>query len=546
MLLFGCATELSVPPSPLGTGWFHAFLVSSRLVSSRLVSAAALALVLAACGDGADTTMTTTTTTSTPPDNTPTLHSSLIGKTTAQKEALCEEDSTLLGCTGILKAKADREAKAAADAMAKLKSPFGGVISFSRTAVGGSETTLTGMLGVEAIRQAGLEAKPMLEIKNDGTKETANYAAGAIFLTSSTGSAGTDNVMLYGVHAGNIDRRTGGLRDTEEENRYNIVTKFVPTASGKYSIEVFHARKDKLQATRLRHDTIGSGARNGALDTHVNTARSSSGTVTSLAKLSSTGNNAYMEIGTLDLKAHLGLEADDMMFDKWSYKILSGNSKLLPSDENAEGKFYAEVWDNYGVSKSDYMVGGVWLLMPEGGGGKDRTRFAAFAQTNSAYAKVIGSGLARNIEGKATYNGLAAGFYVDDMDQVHRLLGKVTMNADFGTGGDDGTAGQIKGSITGITLNGEGDKGGLVLLPQDLQSGQQTISAPRTSKAATVAGTINGVAMTGDWSAIFTGPASPSPNTVKPTGVIGTASGYSADEKHTFAVSFGAKPPAKK
>ena len=422
-----------------------------------------------------------------------------------------------------------------------LKLPFGGKISFTRTPVGGGSAT-TAMHGVEAIRQAGLEAKPMLEIKNDGTKETANYSAGAIFLTSSTGTANT-NQMIYGVHAGNVERRPGGVTGTEEENRYNIVTKFTPTASGKYSsIEVFHVRKDKAAETRLLHNVAGNGHRNAFLEANINTAFSSSGTVTSLAKLSSTGNNAYTEIGTLPLKDHLGLKADDMMFDKWSYKILSGKSKLLPSGETEDGRFYAEVWDNYGVSTTDYMVGGVWLLMPEGGGGTDRTKFAAFAQTNSSYGKTTGNGVKFAVEGKATYNGLAAGFYLDDMNKVHRLLGKVTMNADFGGALEGGTLG---GFINGITLNGEGDKGALVLLPQAIQGSAQVISAPRTNKDAIVAGSINGVPMTGDWSALFTGPASPADD-AKPTGVIGTASGYSVDEKHTFAVSFGAKPEAAK
>ena len=418
-----------------------------------------------------------------------------------------------------------------------LKLPFGGKLLFTRTIGGGSPTT--GMLGSKTIQQVGLAAKPSKVIKNDGTEESDKYSAGAIFLSTSTGTAKT-NEIVYGVHTGKIDRRPGGLAGSEAENRYNIVTNFMPTASGKYSIEIFHARKDREEHTKLDHTISG---RNASFTTSINTEHTDDGTVTSLAKLSPTGKSAYMEIGSLKLNDHLGLEADDKMFEGWSYKILSGNSKLLPSDENAEGKFYAEIWDNYGVSKTDYMVGGVWLLMPEDGG-TDMTRFAAFAQTNSSYGKtsVSNGGVNRNAEGKATYNGLAAGFYVDDMNKVHRLLGKVTMNADFGTSSDLATVG---GSINGITLNGEGGKGILFLLPQTLlDSPVQVISAPSTSKDATVAGSINGVAMTGDWSGIFTGPATVTSNPL-PTGVIGTASGYSADEKHTFAVSFGAKPPKK-
>ena len=479
--------------------------------------------------------MTTTTTTSTPPDNTPTLHSSLIGKTTAQKEALCEEDSTLLGCTGILAAKADREAKAAADAMAKLKSPFGGVISFSRTAVGGSETTLTGMLGVEAIRQAGLEAKPELRIKDDGTRESSKYAAGAVFLMSSTGTAQT-NKMLYGVHSGDIDRRPGGVNSTPASGRYNIFTKFTPTASGKYTVEVFHAQKSGGTSTRLGYSQGRNEDRNAVLQTEINTAYKQSGNVTSLAKLSPTGKNAYTEIGTLTLNDHLGLKADDKMFEGWSYNILSGKSKTI-SGGGEDATLYAEVWDNYGVSKTDYMVGGVWLLMPEDGD-RTRTRFAAFAQTSSPYGKTLSNGLREALSGEATYKGLAAGFYVDDKNQVHRLLGKVTMNAEF----DSVNAGTLRGTINGITLNGEGgNKGALTLNPQPVQGSSQVVSAPATSKDPTVYGTINGAPVMGDWSGMFTGPASRAGDP-QPTGVIGTASGYSADESHTFAVSFGAKP----
>ena len=506
-------------------------LVSSRLVSSRLVSAAALALALAACGDGADTTKVPSTT-PTPPE-TATLHSSLAGKTVAQREALCTATPTLLGCTKILADKKTREDSAE---MAKLKMPFGGKLLFTRTPVGGGLTTTT-MLGSEAIRQAGLEAKPMKTIKNDGTKETDKYSAGAIFLASSTGTART-NTMVYGVHAGNVERRPGGFVGTEEEKRYNIATKFTPTASGKYSIDVFHVRKDKNAVTRLDHDAGNINNRNAALATPINAEYSDTGTVTSLGKLSSTGKDAYMEIGSLDLKKEL-MPDDDKMFDGWSYKLLSGSVKAKPASDQ-KGSFYAEVWDNYGVSKSDYMVGGVWLFMPEDA---KSTRFAAFAQTNSSYDQAsFGFGLKTNIIGTATYNGLAAGFYVDDMNQVHRLLGKVTMNADFGTAISTGTLG---GSINGITLNGKESNSVLVLSFQDIRDTEQIISAPWTSKAPTVSGSINGTTVMGDWSAIFTGPASPADD-AKPTGVIGTASGYSLDEKHTFAVSFGAKPPKAK
>ena len=58
------------------------------------------------------------------------------------------------------------------------------------------------------------------------------------------------------------------------ENRYNIVTKFMPTASGKYSIEVFHARKDKAAQTRLDHNIVGNGHRNADFTTEINTAYS--------------------------------------------------------------------------------------------------------------------------------------------------------------------------------------------------------------------------------------------------------------------------------
>ena len=477
--------------------------------------------------------MTTSTTPDTPPQ---TLHSSLIGKTTAQQEALCEEDSTLLGCTGILAAKTARERQ---DEMDKLKLPFGNLTS----------RTTTTLLGIEAIKQAGLEAKPKKVIKSDGTEETAEkYAAGAIFLTSATGTASADATKkVYGVQAGNVERRPGLGSDYNTAKRYNIATKFMPSASGKYSIEIFHLPRI-AGTTRMAHELTPSPYnRNAFFDTLINPESSATGKVNKLGTLSSTGNNAYTEIGSpLDLKEHLMLEDTDMMFEKWSYKLLSGKIDVTPDpdDEKEDGMFYAEVWDNYGVSKSDYMVGGVWLLTPEDGD-KSMTKFAAFAQANMPLGGYNhNDGVKREWTGIATYKGLAAGFYVNDKNAVHRLLGKVELTADFGT---DNAVGKMGGEITGITLNGERpSKDSLLILHENmLGDNQLTIYAPLNSTASTISGKINGVTMKGDWSGIFTGPRTVT-TTTRPTGVVGTASGYSRDEKHTFAVSFGAKPEAAK
>ena len=418
---------------------------------------------------------------------------------------------------------------------------------------------------VSAIREAGLQAKAVQIPDPDVDNK---YWSGAVFLISATGTASADSTLkFYGVQAGNIDRREGtGSGDLDDNNgavpsnkTYNLATKFTVNSNGKYSIDIFHIAKDRGDTNLDRLNTaIGTEyPRNYELDSYINLEDpdSGNGILKKLTTLSSTGTGAYTEIASLDLKKQLRLEDTDKTLDNWNYTILSGNSKIYPDDAKVEGTFYAEVWDNRGASdgspSSDYMVGGVWLLAPTDGTNKNHN-FAAFAQASSPYGGSSGYGTSGTdapafavVSGEATYHGLAAGLYLDNMNKIHRLLGKVKLDVDFS---DDSTTGTVEGSVTNFTLGGEKVNGVLLLKEYRLVNNSNVVTAAEDSMKSTITGSINDVDMMGDWSGLFTGPdvtGNTAGTVKKPTGMVGTVTGYSEDEKHTFAVSFGAREQPK-
>ena len=415
---------------------------------------------------------------------------------------------------------------------------------------------------IAAIREAGLQAKA---VQIPDLDENYKYWSGAIFLVSATGTASADDGTrkFYGVQAGNIDRREGtGNNNVDRSNvdmgsnkAYNLATKFTVNSNGKYSIDIFHITKNR-GSTNFENVNVGIKVpRNYELDTFINLEDpdSGEGVLKKLTTLSSTGTGAYTEIASLNLKEQLGLKDTDKTLDNWNYTILSGNSKIYPDDAKAEGTFYAEVWDNRqasdGSPSSDYMVGGVWLLAPNKANINKKHNFAAFAQASSPYGISSGYGTSGTsapafsvVSGEATYHGLAAGLYLDDMNKVHRLLGKVRLDVDFT---DNFTVG---GSLTNFHLGGEKVNGVLVLREYTGDNNSNIASSREDINKSTITGSINDVEMMGDWSGLFTGPGvtgTEAATVKKPTGMVGTVSGYSEDEKHTFALSFGAREQPK-
>ena len=131
-----------------------------------------------------------------------------------------------------------------------------------------------------------------------------------------------------------------------------------------------------------------------------------------------------------------------------------------------DNTLHAEVWHNYGESSTDYHTGGVWLIVPDSP--IDAYYFGGFAYGENTYpTDASGEGNVDNaVIGTATYKGNAAGLHTfsdNGMVSIQRLLGKVTLEADFG---DATVSGTIKGEINNLTLDGDSVQG-QILIPKD-------------------------------------------------------------------------------
>ena len=219
----------------------------------------------------------------------------------------------------------------------------------------------------------------------------------------------------------------------------------------------------------------------------------------------------------------------------WDYSILQAR---VPSVKGGakDSTLYAELWTDYAsAGKSDYMVGGWWLLAPNNPAGD--YRFGAISKGEKHYPRSGIGPIKPGVTGKATYKGPAAGLHTSSEDGIQRLLGKVTLNADFGNASARGTIG---GKIDSLTLGGE-SIGGEILLHEvtlnqytsDFRSPLQTSS---TLNKKTDLGNIKGINYRGDWAGTFLGDPS---GTDQPTGMVGVVGGSGGG--NSFVASFGAK-----
>ena len=473
----------------------------------------------------------------TPPDNTVQLDPKLKDKSKLERETICTAEPDLAGCDGIL------ATKRAEDEAAKLRKqqPFGG-LPMSKPAV----------VGVEAIRAAAMDAKPVLQ-----AGQTSKYQGGPFLIFNSEGTvaSGPTNKKMFSLQSANTDRSIPAAGYAVDHSKANVAVQFMPSGSD-YNIKIYSIDKDN-NGSANNSIRYGRGNRGGAYQPGVNEKIEASDSVgvakkkltlklAELTKGDAMAANKYTVTDTLNLKEELMLADTDKTLDGWTYTILKANSKVMPSDKEADGTFLAEVWKSpsFSSGNSDYAVGGVWLLAPADGD-RNKTKFAAFVSpnmrlggeasgtTDTAYSVQIKP----ELTGGATYKGFASGLYVDDMNAVKRLLGIAELTADFNTG----TRGTLSGEINGLVLGGE-KVGGVIQLPKLTITQYTVISAEETAKDPHNLGSIGSRSFQGDWAAVFTGPtAATVANDTKPTGVVGTVSGYSKDEKHHFAASFGAK-----
>ena len=219
--------------------------------------------------------------------------------------------------------------------------------------------------------------------------------------------------------------------------------------------------------------------------------------------------------------------------EDWDYSILKAASVPSVKDGAKDSTLYAELWTDYAsAGKNDYMVAGWWLLAPNNPAGD--YRFGVLAKGEKYYINSVKPG----IEGPATYKGPAAGLYTSSEDGIQRLLGKVTLTADFGTTASS-SFGTIKGEIRNLTLDGESVRGEILLPKATL--GIPWYIAPIIPSNTNLnpksdIGNIEGINYRGDWVGTFQGDSS---GNDQPTGIVGVVGGSGGG--NSFVASFGAR-----
>ena len=195
-----------------------------------------------------------------------------------------------------------------------------------------------------------------------------------------------------------------------------------------------------------------------------------------------------------------------------------------------DSTLYAELWTDYsGSNTSDYLVGGIWLLMPE-----DRSqdwRFGGFVRGNDPNPFFPSSNL-QLYTGKATYKGSLAGIHTsweDDTPKISRLLGKVTLDADFGT---TSTYGRIEGRGYDLKLDGTPARDEILIKIDMDGSGWSAL----TKRGDPDVGNINGINYKGAAAAML---HTLNSEQTKPATVVGTVGGRGGG--NSFVASFGAR-----
>ena len=225
----------------------------------------------------------------------------------------------------------------------------------------------------------------------------------------------------------------------------------------------------------------------------------------------------------------------------WDYSILKAASVPSMVDGEKDSKLYAELWTDYAsAGKNDYMVGGWWLLAPSKPAGD--YRFGALAWVQKYYPRSGTGAVKVEVEGPATYKGLATGLHISsggDMVSIQRLLGKVTLIADFGNATARGT---ISGTIDDLTLDGNSVDGQLLLPVSPYGTGEYLTSLRpieylnNNQGEKSDIGNIKGINYQGDWAGTFQGNSS---GDDQPTGIVGVVGGSGGG--NSFVASFGAK-----
>lgn len=179
------------------------------------------------------------------------------------------------------------------------------------------------------------------------------------------------------------------------------------------------------------------------------------------------------------------------------------------------------------VPDTDYLSGGVWLIMPDGATSADDVVFGAFADGSDPYRQDN----LQALQGTARYEGAATGVYSDRSGGDTELGywdAAVALTADFG---DPNGLGTISGLMTEIDVDDERVSGSLSLGAAPIGSSNNGFFEGQVS------GTVLGSAYDGRWGGQFFGNGEADG---RPGSVAGTLGGGSMDDAVNFVGAFGA------
>ena len=176
---------------------------------------------------------------------------------------------------------------------------------------------------------------------------------------------------------------------------------------------------------------------------------------------------------------------------------------------------------------TDYLSGGVWLVVPDNATSADDYVFGAFVDGNDPFDQSNIMAL----QGTATYEGGATGVYSEktaESTAIGYFNGDVELTANFNGASDLGT---ISGSITNFEVDGEPDDGTLNL-------GTAPIGSQNSGFfEGAVTGADDERMYVGNWGGQFFGNGE---SDGKPGSVGGTFGGRSTDDAVNFVGAFGA------
>ena len=178
------------------------------------------------------------------------------------------------------------------------------------------------------------------------------------------------------------------------------------------------------------------------------------------------------------------------------------------------------------VPDTDYLAGGVWLIVPDNAASAADYVFGAFGDGNDPFHQ---SNLVA-VQGTASYEGASTGVYSEKMagsTHIGYFDGDVTLMADFGGASD---LGSISGSITKFEVDGDPVDGRLDLGTANIGSQDSGFFT------GSVTGSDDERSYTGRWGGQFFGNGE---SDDRPGSVAGTFGGHSSDDAVNFVGVFG-------